>query len=179
MNPKKSYSLTVLIFGLLTMGLFTLDLQSSDTSSSSPLNRTIKSWFTSQALSASLLKNTSLKEQQLISKGISKEFFSPYLNLPEKTSAEISQIGTSSILVSEVRTSNPTELVKYLTNQQSSLYRFNKINQETFYLNQIPAEKKTSNYLGIVINGILYGFQYQPLDHPKVLEIIDALQQTK
>lgn len=88
-------------------------------------------------------------------------------------------IETTSIMISELQTPSPLKLAQTLLQQESPDYQFNKINAGTFYINQLPLEKKTHNFLGIVIKETLYGFQYLPQEHQKVLEIIDALQQNE
>lgn len=126
-----------------------------------------------------LLSRTSLQSVNIIQLESSDTFFDPYLRLPDATSSRRYHLEPTSITISEFTTQNPEKLVQSLLDQESAEYKFNKINAGTFYLNQVPLEKKTHNFLGIIIRNRLYGFQYLPEEHQKVLEIIDALQQNE
>ena len=167
------------ILGLLTVSLLLIyiDYQVTVSGNSSSLFAGILDSFSSSGtITEELLSKTSLTNSSVTSLGKSDTFFDSYLNLPEKTRTRKYNIVGSSIIISEVKSTDLRELVSYLTNQESKQYSFNKINNRTFYLNQTPANTKTHNFLGIVINDTLYGIQYLPKEHQKVLEIIDALQ---
>ena len=122
-----------------------------------------------------LFDATSLKGANIISLPSLETFFDTYLLLPKGASALRFQIADSSIQISELRSGQAFRVIDELSKQEGSTYSINRINQSTFYLNQIPLEEKTHNFLGIIIQQVLYGFQYRPSEHLKVLEIIDAL----
>lgn len=180
MDNTKKTGLIIMVLLLITGGLLYIDY-SNDQGEQSPafFSSTLRNWFRPQSITADILNQTSLKESPVTALSRSSEFFSPYLELPENLTADRYTIDDSSIMVYEVQVQNPFRIVKALLSQESSRYQFNQIDAGTFYLNQIPAEQKTHNFLGIVLNNVLYGFRYNPEDHRKVLEIIDVLQKTE
>jgi len=103
-------------------------------------------------------------------------FFEPYLSLPEGLTGIRYGLQNPELMVYELRSDAPYLLVKTLLEQKNQNAQFFIIDKGTFYLNQVPAEQKTHNFLAIVIDELLYGFQYRPHDHPKILEIIDELR---
>ena len=179
MENKKTIAL-ILVLVIFTGGLLYVDYY-NDRGDDAPafFTSALRNWFRPRTLTTQVLQPTSLQENGFTSLARSNEFFAPYLTLPDNITADRYTIDGTSILVYEVQVQNPFKTVKSLIAQESSRYRFNQINKGTFYLNQIPADKKTHNFLGIIINNILYGFQYNPTEHQKVLEIIDALQKTE
>src|SRR5690606_21784611 len=104
-------------------------------------------------------------------------FFEQYLQLPDNINARRYRIEGTTLTITEIRSQNPLKMVPSLLAQESPDYTFNKINAGTFYLNQVPVEKKTHNFLGIVIIDFLYGHQCHSQIRNIVLEFIDALQQ--
>jgi len=179
-NTTKRYITIIAILALVTGGLFFIDMQNQSADDSPGFfTNIIRDWFRPNNISTDILKKTSLSEHSISTLRRSKDFFPPYLSLPEKITAVTHEIKDTSITIFEVPSQNPYKIVKYLTEQSSQEYRFNKINQGTFYLNQVPADSKTHNFLAIIIENTLYGFQYKPIDHRKVLEIIDVLEKNQ
>ncbi|MGE3278806.1 MAG: hypothetical protein AB7J40_03350 [Candidatus Altimarinota bacterium] len=172
--------LPVVGFLLVVGSLLFLDYQNETAGANSFfLTSIIQEVIRPGTIDEALLTGTSLEGLEITHVESSKTFFDPYLQLPEATSSRRYHIDTTSITISEFPTQNPAKLVQALLEQENPEYQFNKINPGTFYLNQVPLEKKTHNFLGIVIKERLYGFQYLPEEHQKVLEIIDALQQNE
>lgn len=180
MEERTQKHLPIVAFLLVIASLLFLDYQNETAGANSFfLTSIIQDIIRPGTINEELLSRTSLQGRGISHLESSSTFFDPYLDLPEAISSRRYQIDETSIIISEFSTQNPTKLVQTLLEQESAEYQFNKINSGTFYLNQIPLEKKTHNFLGIVINERLYGFQYLPQEHQKVLEIIDALQQNE
>jgi len=179
-NSAKNTAIIIGILAIITGGLLTIDIQSqSGEESAGFFTNILRNWVGSGTITDDLLEKTTLKGHKITTLSSTEEFFSPYLKLPEKVYATPYQIENSSILVSEVATQNPSKVMAHLIDQPSHQYRFNNINQSTFYLNQVPASTKNHNYLAIEIDKIIYGFVYKPIDHRKILEIIDVLQKNQ
>lgn len=182
MNDQvRSYAVVVGILVLITGGLLYIDMQNEAGDSSSPgfFSSVVRDWVRSGTLNADVLAQTSLADARINRQSSTPEFLAPYLSLPENIFASVATIADTSITVYEVQTRTPQTLMSHLLDQPSNQYRFNTINQGTFYLNQVPAETKTHNYLAIAIEDVVYGFVYKPIDHRKVLEIIDVLQKNQ
>lgn len=178
-NSKKTI-LTVLALLILTGGLIYIDYSGNQsTTSQSFASNILKSWFQPRGINSEIIGETSLKGSEINPLPRTNEFFSPYLTLPKNITADRYTITGSSILVYEVQKQNSFKIIASLLSQESSRYQFNQINAGTFYLNQLPTNQKTHNFLGISIGNTLYGFQYEPLEHKKVLELVDALQKTE
>jgi hypothetical protein len=180
MNNSTKTGLIIMILLVLTGGLLYVDYY-NDQGNNAPtfFTSTLRNWFRPRSINSDTLDQTSLKGSSMTAIARTNEFFSPYLELPNNLTADRYTIDDSSIMVYEVQVQNPFKIIKTLLSQESSRYRFNQIDSGTFYLNQVPADQKTHNFLSIVINNILYGFRYDPIDHRKVLEIIDVQQKTK
>lgn len=193
MSSTKRYALIVLALLLITGGLIYIDYQVEQRPGTPSFFTKLGRLF-SQVLAPQgtitdeiLGKTTSLKGKTITSPERTSDFFKPYLKLPDNITAARYTIGETSdetsITVYEVvglvDPENPFHVSDALTKQQSSDYQFNRLSPSTFYLNQVPLERKTHNFLSIIINNVLYGFQYKALEHQKVLEIIDALQPKK
>jgi hypothetical protein len=180
MNNSTKTGLIIFILVLLTGGLLYVDYN-NDKGANSPsfFTSTLRNWFRPRSITADVLGQTSLKESDMTAIARTSEFFSPYLELPDNLTADRYSIDETSIMVYEVQVQNPFKIMKTLLSQESSRYKFNQIDSGTFYLNQVPADQKTHNFLAIVINNVLYGYRYDPVDHRKVLEIIDVLQKTE
>ncbi len=180
MNNSTKTALIIAVLLLVTGGLLYVDYN-NDKGANAPafFTSTLRNWFRPRSITEDILSQTSFRESGITAISRTNEFFSPYLELPENLSADRYSIDESSIMVYELQIENPFKTIKALLSQESSRYRFNAIDAGTFYLNQIPADQKTHNFLAIVINNILYGFRYDPIDHRKVLEIIDVLQKTE
>lgn len=177
MGNSKKYIVIITILVIVTGGLLYIDYQNNrGDGSPSFFTNIIRSWFSPRNITTDVLQNTSLANNSISDLSRSEDFFPPYLTLPDNIFSSSYTINGTSIKVYEIDVQNPFQVVRQLTSQQSSRYSFNVINQGTFYLNQIPLSNKTHNFLAIVINNILYGFQYKATEHPQVLEIIDVLQ---
>lgn len=159
------YTDYLLIFGNINTSSFTANF--------------IQSIFNGNTIDSKLLSGTSLKGSSIDSLEKTNRLFTEYLELPDGILANKYSIGATSIIISELKDRDVIAIAKSLSAQISEQYNLNKINESTFYLNQLPAETKTHNFLTIVVNNVLYGFQYQPIEHKKVLEIIDALQENE
>lgn len=168
-----------LLFLVITGGLFLFDYD-QEIGLSFPgknfLGNVVKTILSESSITPELLATTSLKEETLLVLDARETFFDPYLSIPKNTSATFKKIGNTSIIITEI-SGNAFTTIEALVAEVDPAYEFNRINPGTFYLNQIPQEDKTHNFLGIIIDQVLYGFQYKPLDHSKVLEIIDALSE--
>jgi len=165
---------------MVTAGLFYLEYQNERPASTpSFFASIIKSLINPGTINNEILAKTSLKDLSVNSESRSEKFFDPYLNLPKNFTASVSTIESTNIKIYEVQSQNPFKIINQLTDQKSQDYQLNQINQSTFYLNQTPSQSKTHNFLAIIINNVLYGFQYKPAEHKKVLEIIDALTKTE
>lgn len=167
-------------FLLIVSMLLVLDYQNETSGAKSFfLTSILQDLIKPSTITDELLSNTSLNGKKITDEEDSPLFFEQYLQLPDNINARRYSIEGTTLTITEIRSQNPLKMVPSLLAQESPDYTFNKINAGTFYLNQVPVEKKTHNFLGIVINDTLYGFQYLPQEHQKVLEIIDALQQNK
>lgn len=181
MTNRKTIALIFLFLGVI-LTLFILDYTNEKGLSGSKFFGNVMKAISSRTITADVLAGTSLKDASITSLKRDDHLFVPYLALPESITASRYQINGTSILISEVSASltgrqaeNPSHIIDELLRQRSPDYEFNTINPFTFYLNQIPMETKTHNFLTIMIHNRIYGFQYKPLEHRKVLEIIDAL----
>jgi hypothetical protein len=172
--------LPIVAFLLVIATLLMVDYQNETTGPESFfLTSIIRDLIQPSNITDELLSRTSLREKEISSSESTPTLFNEYLDLPENMKANRYSIESSSIVISEVSSQNPLKIVQTILQQESNAYTINKINSGTFYLNQTPLDKKTHNFLGIVIDKTLYGFQYFPQEHQKVLEIIDALQQNE
>lgn len=180
MNNSTKTGLIIFVLIIFTGGLLYVDYY-NDQGDNAPVffSSTLRNWFRPRTITTSVLEQTSLKGSGMTAIARTNEFFSPYLELPDNLTADRYTIDDSSIMVYEVQVQNPFKIIKTLLSQESSRYRFNQIDSGTFYLNQVPADQKSHNFLAIVVNNILYGFRYDPIDHKKVLEIIDVQQKTE
>jgi len=175
-NSAKKYGTIVVILLIITTGLFYLEYQNErNPDSPSLFTSALKTFVTPPSITAEILSKTSLQDKAIASQARSNNFFDPYLKLPNKITAARYNISDTNILVYEIQSQNAGKIIKELTSQEGTDFQFNIINQNTFYLNQVPSENKTHNFLAIAINNVLYGFQYQAHEHQKILEIIDAL----
>ncbi|GEM_PF-3349217 len=171
---------TIVLFLLVSGGLFALDYENEQGAGGEGfLSSLVQSVFSSSRINEELLNTTSLQGKTVIREETSHEFFSSILPLPTGLRAHHLSIEGSTIAISEVSQGRPLDVVESLLKTKKAGLAFNRINEGTFYLNQVPIETKTHNFLGIVMKDTLYGFQYKPFDHPKVLEIVDALKQSK
>jgi hypothetical protein len=178
--PEKPKNLPLIAFLIVVSTLLFLDYRQVKSGPDSFfLTSILQGIFRPTTISQGLFVNTSLEGQEINTLSSLETFFDPFLTLPESMSARRFGIEGTSIVISELQTQSPAKVVQLLLQQEKPEYQFNKINTGTFYLNQLPLEKKTHNFLGIVIKNTLYGFQYLPQEHQKVLEIIDALQQNE
>jgi hypothetical protein len=162
----------------ITAGLVYVDYSSGRPGGSpSFFSSILKNVLGSTTITSELLTKAAFDPEKLVKQDSSDLFFAPYLKLPTSASAAVFTLDES-IIISEVSADNAFEVVKALTEQTDTTghYQLNIINAGTFYLNQTPATTKTHNYLGIVINNVLYGFQYPASRHPDILRLIDALQ---
>lgn len=174
MTKNKTIALIALFLGI-TLSLFILDYTNEKGLSGSKFFGNVMKAISSRTVTTDVLAETSLKDASITSLKRDDHLFVPYLALPEGITASRYQINGTSILISEVSEEDPFKIIDELLRQKSVDYEFNSINPFTFYLNQTPMETKTHNFLTIMINNRVYGFQYKPLEHRKVLEIIDAL----
>lgn len=172
---KNKVIVIIAFFIAITLSLFILDYSNEKGLSGSKFFGNLLKAVSSRTVTTDLLAGTSLKDAGITSLKRDDHLFVPYLALPEGVTATRYQIEGTSILISEVSAEDPFKVIDELVRQKSADYEFNLINPFTFYLNQIPMETKTHNFLVIMINNRVYGFQYKPLEHRKVLEIIDAL----
>lgn len=179
MDSTKKYASIIIVLLIVTVGLLYIDYENGRGSGNSFFSSVLQGVFRPTTLTADVLTKAEIAANAITASSRSDSFFAPYLTLPEGMSANIYHLDNTTIKIYEIQVQNPFKVVEDLTKTQSSQYQFNRINQGTFYLNQIPLEKKTHNYLGIIINNVLYGFEYKPAEHQKVLKIIDALQLTK
>ena len=168
----------VLVFLVVIFGLFLFDYDREVGFSFSGKNffgNTLQALVRRSAITPELLSKTSLKEKKIITLPSRKSFFDPYLDIPKGISASFFQIADTALQITETDSGNPFSIIEDLLKQSAPDYEFHRINQGSFYLNQIPEGNRTGNFLGIIIHQTLYGFQYRPSEHPQVLEIIDAL----
>lgn len=175
-----SYPKSIAAFLVLTFGLLGIDFVQEK---GIPLNWSVASViqgvFQKSAVTEEVLFSTSLASRSLTFLEKSELLFVPYLKLPDGVLANHWGIEGTSIRFSEVRSLRPQEVIRNLLTQTNSSYQFNQINETVFYLNQMPVSAKTHNFLAILIKDRIFGFQYHPSDHAKVLEIIDALVKTQ
>lgn len=177
MTTKKS----IAVFAALTMMLFLVDFgQETGFSAQFAGASIISGLFQKSAITPEVLAKTPLNGNVIRFEGKSRNFFDLYLKLPESVLASHWTLDNTSIRFTELTVADPSIIMDEFLLQQNPAYQFNRINDEAFYLNQVPVESKTDNFLVIVINKTIFGFQYHPLqDHTKVLEIIDALGQVQ
>ena len=172
---SKKIAALIALFLFITFSLFILDYTNEKGLTGSKFFGNLLKAVSSRTVTTDVLAGTSLKDTSITNLKRDDHLFVPYLTLPEGSTAARYQIDGTSILISEVSAENPPNVIVELLRQKSADYEFNIINPFTFYLNQTPMETKTHNFLTIMINNRIYGFQYKPLEHRKVLEIIDAL----
>ena len=175
---KKTISIVAVLL-VLTVGLLYIDYSSSHKGGSpSFFSSVVRSILRPSMITDEVLTKGGFKAGSLVTGDQSSDFFAPYLKLPDNVTASTYTLDNT-ITVYVVDSAGSTfDMVKVLTGQASAAgdYQFNIINSGTFYLNQTPASKKTHNFLGLVINNVLYGFQYPAIRHQDVLRLIDSLQ---
>lgn len=180
-QPTSQFPLKIIIlFLIMTSALFAMDYDHEyglTFPGKAFLGNTIRSFIRESTLTPEIVARTSLKDHVISSLPSRKTFFDPYLQLPADASASFFELKETSILITEVFSGNAFQTIETLLRETSPDYEFNIIHDGAFYLNQIPPEKKSANFLGILIKDVVYGFQYQPADHQKVLEIIDSLSE--
>lgn len=178
MNFRKPAVITA-ILAIITASLWYVDYSQSQSPTGNFFSSVLRGIFQEQTITPEVLKNTSMNQSNIIPMGGADQFFDGYLDVPERNSAERYSIEGTTLILTDLHSQNPLQVIQSLISQESSRYQFNVIDTNTFYLNQVPASQKTHNFLGIAINNSVLGFQYNPTEHRKVLEIIDALQKSK
>ncbi len=176
----RSFLPACVIFFVASFSLFALDYQNEQGGGGEGfLSSLVQSVFSGSSVTEELLAKTSLQGKGLTKNESSGRFFPLLLTLPSGVRASHLHIEDTSIEISEAKQGLASDLMETLLKTKQEGFIFNRINPGAFYLNQVPIETKTDNFLGIVIKNTLYGFQYKPFEHSKVLEVVDALSQTK
>lgn len=179
MDSSKKTIAIIAVLMVITVGLVYVDYSSSRSgSSNSFFSSVLKNVFQPTTITPELLSKAAYDPLALVAQPDSSSFFGPYLTLPSGITTSVFTLDSTITILEINNADNAFDIVNILTKQTSptGAYQFNIINTGTFYLNQTPTSTKTHNYLGIVINNVLYGFQYPAARHQDILRIIDALQ---